>query len=283
MSFETRSTVTGLIDESSRRVVRELPREAGWLLLASLPLRFLEAQMLTRAASLEPEAGTQGAWAYLGTLSFLVTLALVPALWARLVFVHAATAARAGRFREEAGPVRRVPRVRAASFVGALVLTLAAQALLYWGAVTFLAVPLALVLAALAAAAAPYFQDVEPWRAWRELGRSVPPFRIALGLLVIFTLALAIVLINLFVGFQFLSWLATAVVPGFDEAWWSAVLAPGNHAFVYLLWAGGLLLVEPFWLAAWSAAVGDRRARDTGDDLAAWFGELRVAGRERAS
>lgn len=279
MSFAVRSSVTGLIDESCRRVARELPREAGWLILASLPLRFLEAQMLTRASALEPEAGTGGAWAYLGTLSLLVTLALVPALWARLVFVRAATAVRAGRFQDEVidgGRAVRVPRVRAASFLGALVLTLAAQSLLYWGALTFLAVPFALALAALAAAASPYFEVVGPWRPWRELGRSAPPFRFALGFVVIFALALGIVWFNLFVAFYLLQWLAGAVAPGFDEAWWSAVLAPGNHAFSYLLWAGGVLLVEPFWLAAWSAAVGDRRARDTGDDLAAWFTEIRA-------
>lgn len=276
MSFEFRTTVTGLIDESSRRVARELRGAAGWLILLSLPLRFLEAQILTRAGSLDPTAGSGGAWAYLGTLSLLATLALVPALWARLAFVRAAAAARAGRFRAEQPDLGRAVRVPTASFVATLYLTLVAQALLFWGLVTILAVPFALVLSALGAAASPYFLRVDPWSPWRELGRSAPPFRIAFGLCFVFLLAWVIALINLFAAFFLGSWLAIGAFPGFDEAWWSAVLAPSNAAYSYLILAGAMLVVEPFWLAAWSAAVGDRRARDTGDDLRAWFVELRA-------
>jgi|CXWL01.1.fsa_nt_gi hypothetical protein len=278
MSFASRSTVTGLVDESARRVARELRGEAGLLVLLSLPLRFLEAQILTRASSLEVTAGSGAAWAYLGTLSLLATGALVPALWARLVFVRAATAARAGRFRSGEVDLGRTLAVPPANLVGAAYLLAAAQALLFWGLPTLLGAPLAIALSALAAAASPYFERVGPWAPWRELGRSAPPVRIAVGLCAVFACAWVIAAVNLIAAFTLGRWLVTGAVPGFDEAWWGAVLSPGNGAFLYLLLAGAVLIVEPFWLAAWSAAVGDRRARDTGDDLAAWFGELRAAG-----
>ena len=98
------------------------------------------------------------------------------------------------------------------------------------------------------------------------------PFAPFLGLTVVFGLAVAIAALNLFFLFQLFLWLAGA--SGADLSWWKAALS-GNPQFQLLVLAGAVSAVEPFWIAALVAAVRRARARESGEDLFAWFAEIR--------
>ena len=60
-------------------------------------------------------------------------------------------------------------------------------------------------------------------------------------------------------------------VPGIDLGAWANRLSASSPRFVALVLAGACLVVEPFWVAAHVALVHRLRARETGDDLRAWF------------
>ena len=45
----------------------------------------------------------------------------------------------------------------------------------------------------------------------------------------------------------------------------------------YIVTAGAIMLVEPFWIAAYVVFVRKAGAQESGDDLRAWFAELRRA------
>jgi hypothetical protein len=85
-----------------------------------------------------------------------------------------------------------------------------------------------------------------------------------------------VALVNLAAAFQLGAWLAGAI-GGFDAPRWQLLFSGDNRRFMLILAAGAVIVVEPFWIAANVVYVRKAGAEESGDDLRAWFDELRRA------
>jgi hypothetical protein len=273
-----RTSVAAALDDAAELVVREVPGWAGLLALTALPLRFAEARFVDRLALLGHGAGDH--LSHLLALSLLLTLALLPALWGRAVYARACTLALAGRD-ARAAPARRVLRLPAAGFLAyvytAAVLELPLLAL-GWMVVPL---PVLVLLLGLAAAVSPLHERPGPIASLAVIGDHLRPFAPLLALSLVFTLLSGIAFLNLFLLFRLGLWLLGGVA-GLDLSWWSVALGPDHRMFLLLVLAGAATALEPFWLAALVAAVRNARSRESGEDLAAWFGALGAGAEEAA-
>lgn len=273
-----RPTVAAVLDEATRRLAGDLAAPAAVLVLASLPLRYLQAHTLLRLEEVDGQVTSYGA-VFL-TLSLLLTVAAVPAWAGRVMFARAALLGRQGLHGSGEGQGRwgLVPaalRMTPASLLvyAYLALTLeVAMLLICW---TLVAVPVLLVLSAVAAVSAPLQDRVGPLRPFVVLARAMPTVRHLLLLPLVFLFALGMGLVNLAMALRLGLWLATGT--GLvDRAWWERALSFDNPAVPTLVLMATVLLLEPFWLAAWSAASAARHHLATGDDLRRRLRELAV-------
>ena len=266
-------TVAGVLDEAVDLVARGVPGPAGLLALTSLPLRFLEAHLAGRLLQLG--VGARGSFDHITAISWLVTLALLPAFWGRTVFVRACSLELSGSALGVAHmPVWQRLRVRPAALASYVYAGLIYEILFFATGWTVVALPVLALLTGLAAATSTLDEPpgllASPLRALRH----ARPLATLAGLCATFTIALLVAFINLSALFWILKALADGTM-GLDLSWWSAALSWDNQSFVLLVLAGALSLVEPFWLAALVATVRSARARQSGEDLAAWFADLR--------
>jgi len=272
-----------VLDEAVDLVSRGVPGWAGLLALASLPLRLCEVHLWNRLAQLG--AGAGGVPGHVTAISWLVTLALLPALWGRAVFVRAClrelSGARSGASEAKApAPLRR--RLRPAGFASYLYTALVFETIFYALGWTIVAIPLLAVLTGLAAATSQLDEPpgllASPLRVLRH---ARPPVTL-IALAFVFTVALLVAFLNLTAFF----WLALALgdgTAGLDLSWWKGALSWDNRPFVLLLLAGAVTVVEPFWLASLTLTVRRLRARQSGEDLAAWLTVLRTEHTEEAA
>lgn len=265
--------VSAVLDESADLVSRDVPGWAALLALASLPLRFLEAHFFNRLLQLDESAPQHVT--YLISLSWLVAFAFLPALWGRAVYAHACALALSGRSGSRELPASLALHLPVRTLVSYAWAATVAELLIVALGWTWIALPVLALYAGLLAATAPLQEQpglLAPLLVPLRRLRRVFPF---LGITAVFTLALPIVLINLFVLFKIGLALATGT-SGFDLSWWNVALSFGNRQFLILLAAGAVAVLEPFWIAALVAAVRRARAQESGEDLAAWFAEIRT-------
>jgi len=260
-------SVATVLDEAAELVTREVPGWAGLLALTALPLRFLEAHFFNRLFQLGDSADT-----YINHLisqSCLVAFALLPALWGRAVFVRACSFALSGRRVD-----LRTGRPPLPAFVSYAYAAVFAELLLVTVGWTGIALPAVVLYGGLAAATS-FLQDRPgPLASLAAPVRVLRPFFPFLGLTAIFGLALLLAWINILFLFQLGLWLASGA-SGLDLSWWETAMSLDNQHYLLLILAGAVTVVEPFWLAALVAAVRKVRARETGEDLAAWFADIR--------
>ena len=277
--------------------MRTVPEWAAVLALASLPLRLLEVHFANRLLQLGVHAG--GHLYHLLSISWLVTIALLPALCGRAVFARACAMALQSGSRVSPRLALRLPAAGLAGYLyAAMVWTGLFQALAWM----ILPLPLLALGSGLVTATAPLTADApdagDPGNAGGAGGgsgtgggapparpgplaslahalRGAPPAATCVGLAVTFGAALAVAAVNLYALVRLCLWLAGGV-SGLDLAAWSLALGAGNRHFLLLLAAGAVALVEPFWLAALVVAVRAARARESGEDLVARFAELRA-------
>jgi hypothetical protein len=263
--------VGAVLDEAAELVSRDVPGWAALLALTSLPMRFLEAHFFNRLLQLDQLAPDYVS--YLTALSWLVAFAFLPALWGRAVYAHACSLAFSGQSGRQI-PVSlalRLPLRTLASYFYAATVAELLMVLVGW---TWIAVPVLALYAGLIAATAP-LQERPGLLAPLTLPlRQLRPLLPFLGITAVFVLAVPIVLLNLFVLFQIGLALATGS-SGLDLSWWNATLSLENQQFVILVIAGTVTVLEPFWIAALVAAVRRARAQESGEDLAAWFSDIR--------
>ncbi|HET9210738.1 MAG TPA: hypothetical protein VFR03_10090 [Thermoanaerobaculia bacterium] len=272
-------SVSGVLDEAVELVARRVSGPAGLLILSSLPLRFLEAWLLNRLFQLdEPTEYID----HLISLSVLVSCALLPAFWGRAVYARSCALALTG---SASGLARMTWRERLRLPLGGFLSSVYAGSLFEllfltvgW---TVAALPVLALFSGLAAAVSPLEGKPGLLSSLIQVVRHARPPMLLMGLTLIFFVAVPVAFANLYVFFQLLVWLASGTT-GIDAAWWSMALSYENPQFLLLTLAGALLLVEPFWLAALVAAVRRARARQSGEDLTAWFTTLRARGEEAA-
>jgi len=111
---------------------------------------------------------------------------------------------------------------------------------------------------------------------FRIIARYAKSVAVPLALVFIFFIAFFVAFVNLWVAFNLGKTLMTAL-GGFDAPRWPLLFGQGNRRFMLIVIAGAILIVEPFWIAAYVVFVRKAGAQESGDDLRAWFAELRRA------
>lgn len=272
----TRFSTSAVLDEAVELVSRRVAGPAGLLILTLLPLRFLEAWLANRLSQLGDNATDYVG--YLTSLSVLVSLGLLPALWGRAVYARScALALSSGPESLARIPWRQRLRLRPAAFLSYVYAAAVFELLFVAVGWTLVALPVLAMLSGVAAAISHLDEEEDRPGLLASLGRVLRhtrPLGVLMGLAAVFALAVPVVFLNLFVLFQIVVWLMSGTT-GIDSAWWSTALSFKNLQFVFLALAGALLVLEPFWLAALVATVRRARARQSGEDLAAWFKALR--------
>lgn len=273
--------MTAVLDEAAELVPREVAGWAGLLALASLPLRFLEAHFLNRLFQLGDSATDYVT--YLLSLSWLVAFALLPAFWGRAVFARACARSLSGRVAAARGntPLRAL-RPSFPSFAAYAYAAAVAELLLVLFGWTMVALPLLALYAGLAAATSCLQERPGPLASLALPMRALRPFFPFLGLTAVFGVALLLAFINLYFLFALGLWLAGGA-SGLDLSWWQVALAPDNRQYMLLLLACAVTAVEPFWIASLVAAVRRVRARESGEDLASWFADIRTRDSEEVA
>ena len=271
--------MTAVLDEAAELVPREVAGWAGLLALTSLPLRFLEAHFFNRLFQLGDSATSYVD--YLLSLSWLVAFALLPALWGRAVFARACALALSGRAAGRGAPLRAL-RPSFPSFVSYAYAAVVAELLLVLLGWTMIALPFVALYAGLAAATSYLQERPGPLASLSLPVRVLRPFFPFLGLTAIFGVALLLAFMNVFFLFALGLWLAGGA-SGLDLSWWQVTLSPDNQQYALLLLACAITVVEPFWIASLVAAARRVRARESGEDLAAWFADIRTGDHEEAA
>ena len=263
-----------ILDETAFAGVRVASPWLGVVWPALLPLRFLQVHFARDLFRLGAQAEHYAD--ALGGLALSSFAALVVSIWGRAVFVRALRLGlqSGGRVGKEA---LRVPLHEMAN---TLYTGLLCEVLFFLSVWLFVPIPIMVLLSGLAFATAHRSERPGLFRPLREMVLLLANAKVVAALLFTFSVAFLLAFVNLYFAFRGGLWLAGAVLGG-DLARWEHILRPGlGGAFpaepltLFVVAAGTLLLLEPFWLAA--LAVFDHRStlRETGEDLRLRFRQL---------
>lgn len=262
-------STTAVLDEASEVVSITAAPWVGVLIATALPYRFLQALFLDQLFEVGDKAPQYGD--LLGGTAMMIVGAIVLALWGRAVYARACRLA-LGRGIRPGHETWRVPAPALASYV----LTSSVAILLgYVSIFTCIGVLVVAVFAGLAIGTAELNERVsliEPFRAIVRHARTMTP----LALVLVFICALLVGLANIAAAFALGVWFVSAI-GGFDAPKWQLLFTTGNRRYLLMLIAGAFVAVEPFWIAAQVVFVRKAGAEERGDDLRAWFEELRRA------
>jgi hypothetical protein len=263
-------STTAVLDEAAEIVSITLSPWAAILLLTSLPYRFLQAIFLDQLFEVGSSATRYGN--LLGGTANLIVGTVLLTLWGRAVYARACTIA-LGRGRVTGGEPFRVKPAAFACYV----LTAAAAMLLGWVSLfTIVGFVGAVMFAGMAVGTYSMNERVslrQPFRLILQYSKHVKiPFAIAF----VFFVALLIAAINIAFALSLLTWL-TGAIAGIDAPHWERLFSIGNRRYLLVLFAGALVVLEPFWVAAHVIYVRKAGAEESGEDLRTWFRELREA------
>jgi len=262
-------STTSVLDEAAD-VVRLAAPWSAVIVLTALPYRFLQAVFFDQLAETGSQASRYGN--LLGGTANLIVAAILFAFWGRAVFARACRLAHA----RGTAPGREAWSVSRAAFASYV---LTGSAAFFAGFLTFftlIGIVVAVMFAGLAIGTMELNERISIVEPFRHITRSARSLAIPAALVFVFFCALVIAFVNLAAAFGLAVWLFTAVA-GFDAPHWPALFGFGNRRFALMLLAGALVVVEPFWVAAHVIYVRKAGAQESGDDLRAWFEELRRA------
>lgn len=263
-------STTSVLDESAAIVSMTAAPWAAVLVATTLPYRFLQAIFFDQLLEVGGDASHYGN--LLGATANLTVASILLAFWGRAVYARACRLA-IGRGAAPGREALRVPAVSLASYI----LTGSAAVLL--GFVSLLSVigPLVTVmLAGLAIGTMELNTRVSVREPFRIVFRHARRVGIPFALVLIFLIAAFVAFVNLAAAFSLLVWLAGAI-GGFDAPHWKSLFDWGNRRYMLMLIAGALVMIEPFWIAAQVVFIRKAGAQESGDDLRAWFEELKRA------
>lgn len=246
---------------------------APWAALqigTALPYRFLQVLFLDQLIEVGADASKYGN--LLGTTANMIVATVLLALWGRAVYARASRMAMA----RGANPGREALRVPAAALLSYILTASTAILLGYLSLVTFFGFIVAVMFAGAAVGTIELNDRVSLGKPFAHVFRYTKTVRIPVALVLVFFCALLVAFVNLIAAFQLSVWLASAI-GGFDVPGWQVLFSGSNRRFLLMLFAGALLLVEPFWIAASVVYVRKAGAEESGDDLRAWFEELQRA------
>ena len=243
---------------------------AALLVITSLPYRFLQAVFLDQLIELRGNASHYGH--LLGATANMIVATVLVALWGRAVFARACRLAMA----RGAAPGRAAWRVPLAAFAS-YVLTASVVILAgYISLLTIVGFAVTVMFAGLAIGTMELNERADIFNPFRLIGRYARTVTVPLALVLVFFCALLVAFVNLAASFNLGIWIASAI-GGFDAPRWPLLFGMSNRRFLLMLFAGAIMIVEPFWIAAHVVFVRKAGAEESGDDLRAWFAELRRA------
>ena len=263
-----------ILDETAFAGVRVASPWLGVVWPALLPLRFLQVHFARDLFRLGAQAEHYAD--ALGGLALSSFAALVVSIWGRSVFVRAV---RLGL--QSGGRVgREALKIPLHEIGNTLYTGLLCEVLFFLTVWLFVPIPILLLLSGLAFATAHRCERPGLFRPLREMVGLLANAKVGVALLFTFLIAFLVTFINLYFAFRAGLWLSGAVLGG-DLARWEHILRPGFLGVIpaepltfFVLVAGTMLILEPFWLAA--LAVYDHRStlRETGEDLRLRFRQL---------
>ena len=263
-------STTSVLDEAAEVVRMTASPWAAVLIATSIPYRFLQALFLDQLFEVGSEASHYGK--LLGGTANLIVGAVLVALWGRAVYARACRLAAA----RGVAPKREAWRVRPAA-LASYILTASATMLAGWISVfTVAGYFIAVMFAGMAIGTMELNEHVSVTRPFALIGRYARSVRVPFALVFVFFCALFVALANVAAAFGFGVWIAGAI-GGFDAPHWQLLFGAGNRRYILMLIAAAILVVEPFWIAANVVYVRKAGAEESGDDLRAWFDELRRA------
>jgi hypothetical protein len=263
-------TTTAVLDEATEIVTATAGRWAAVPIGTAIPYRMLQALFLDQLFEVGSEASNYGH--LLGGTANLIVLATLLALWGRAVYARACRLT-LGRGSAPGREAWRVPPAALASYI----LTAALAAILgYLTLFTVFGFGAAVLFSGLAVGTMELNERVSLTRPFGLILRYAKSVRIPIALVFVFFCALFVALVNLAAASQLMLWLATSV-GGFDAPHWQLLFGVTNRRFILLLFAGAIIAVEPFWVAANVVFVRKAGTQESGDDLRTWFEELQRA------
>jgi hypothetical protein len=263
-------STTSVLDEAADVVRMTATPWAAFLIATAIPYRFLQVLFLDQLFEVGSAASHYGN--LLGGTANMIVGAVLIALFGRAVFARACRLATA----RGVAPGRETWRVPPAAFAS-YILTASATMLAGWMTLfTVIGYAVAVMFAGLAIGTFELNDRVSVTRPFAHIFRYARTVRVPFALVFVFFCALFVALVNVAAAFSFCVWLASAF-GGFDAPHWPVLFSAGNRRYILMLVAGAILCVEPFWIAAHVVYVRKAGAEESGDDLRAWFDELRRA------
>lgn len=260
-------SITSVLDEATQVVSMTAAPWAAVLIATALPYRFLQAMFFDQLLEVGEKASQYGN--LLGGTANLIVAAVVIALWGRAIYARACRLA-LGRGETPGRDAWRVPAAALFSyFLTSSVLLIVG----YFSVFTCLGVWIAAMLAGLAIGTMELNERVSVAEPFRLIGRYAKP-AILLGMAFVLLCGFFVALVNLAAAFGLGVW-ALSALGGFDAPRWELLFMPANRRYLLMLCAGALVAVEPFWVAAHVVFIRKAGAQERGDDLRAWFEELR--------
>jgi hypothetical protein len=260
-------SITSVLDEATEVVSMTAAPWAGVLVATALPYRFLQALFFDQLIEVGKDASQYGR--LLGGTANLTVAAILLALWGRAVYARACRIA-LGRGMSPGREVWRVPAAALVSYFLTSSVLLVAGTL---SALTCFGLLVVSIVAGLAIGTMELNERVsiiEPFRLMRRYTRAVT----LIGMSFVFFCAVFVALVNIAAAFALAVW-ALSALGGFDAPRWELLFSGNNRRYMLMLVAGALIAVEPFWVAAHVVFVRKAGAQERGDDLRAWFEELR--------
>lgn len=262
-------SITSVLDESTEVVAMTAAPWAGLLVLTALPYRFLQALFLDQLIEVGTAASQYGN--LLGGTANLIVASILIALWGRAVYARACRLA----LSRGGAPGRDAWRVPAAALASYVLTSSAVLLIGYISIFTCLGIFVVAIMAGLAIGTMELNESVSLRQPFRLITRHARVM-LLLGLVLVFFCGLFVALVNLAAAFGLVIWAATGL-GGFDAPNWDVLFGVNNRRYLLLLIAGAFVAIEPFWIAANVVYVRKAGAEERGDDLRAWFEELRRA------
>lgn len=266
--IHTPLSTTAVIDEAADAVSLTAAPWVGVLMATALPYRFLQALFLDQLFEVGSGASHYGN--LLGMTANVTVATILLALWGRAVYARACRLALA----RGSAPGAEALRVRPAALASYVLTASAAMLLGYIGLFTILGFVVAVIFSGIAIGTMELNDRVSVTAPFAKIFRYTKRVGVPIALVFIFFCAMFVALINLAAAFQLGQWLAGAL-GAFDAPNWQQLFGGGNRRFVLMLFAGAIVIVEPFWIAAHVIFVRKAGAEESGDDLRTWFDELR--------
>lgn len=262
-------STTSVIDEATEVVRLTAAPWASILILTALPYRFLQALFLDELIEVGGTASRYGH--LLGGTANLIAASFLIALWGRAIF---ARACRLGDTRGVA-PGREVWRLPAPALASYVLTSAVALLLGYVSLFTCIGFIAAVMFAGLAIGTMELNDRVSLIQPFRLIAKYAKLVTLT-ALTFVFFCAIFVALVNIAAAFGLAIWAAGAIGT-FDAPHWPLLFGATNRRYWLMLFAGAIVAVEPFWIAAQVVFVRKAGAEERGDDLKAWFEELRRA------